>query len=151
MSRQTELEELLKPAVEAAGFEFWGMEYHSQGRHSVLRIFIDSEDGIDVEDCAKVSHQVSGVLDVEDPISGEFNLEVSSPGLDRPLFTSEQFAQYIGQQVNVRLRVSVDNRRKFKGVIENVEGERIHLQVEGTGMVIGPDQIEKANLVPEFD
>lgn len=151
MARQTELEQLLKPAVEAAGFEFWGMEYISQGRHSVLRIFIDSENGIDVEDCAKVSHQVSGVLDVEDPISGEFNLEVSSPGLDRPLFTSEQFARYIGREVNVRLRVSVDNRRKFKGVIEEVEGERIHLRVEDTGMVIGPDQIEKANLVPEFD
>lgn len=87
MSRRSDdLNALLGPVVEAMGYEFWGLEY-LQGRGAVLRIFIDKDDGISVDDCAAVSHQASGVLDVEDLISGEYNLEVSSPGMERPLFT----------------------------------------------------------------
>ena len=100
-SKEQQLIEMLKPVVEALGYEFWGLEYIAQGKNSVLRIFIDGENGINVDDCAAVSRQVSGVMDVEDPISSEYNLEVSSPGLDRPIFTLEQFESIVGEFVDI--------------------------------------------------
>jgi len=87
------LQAMLAPAVAAVGFELWGVEFFQQGRHSVLRLFIDGPEGVGVDDCARVSHQASGVLDVEDPIAGEYTLEVSSPGWDRPLFTLAHYAR----------------------------------------------------------
>lgn len=109
------IEQLLAPSITALGFEMWGVLLLSQGRHSVLRVFIDSPDGITVDDCATVSRQLSAVLDVEDPIRGDYTLEVSSPGLDRPLFTPAQVERYCGQTVSVRLRQMVSGRRKFQG------------------------------------
>ena len=96
----------------------------------MLRVYIDSENGVGVDDCAKVSRQVSGVLDVEDPISGEYTLEVSSPGMDRPLFKLSQYQDYIGHVVQLRLRMPFDGRRKFKGVLNGIEDEDI---VHGCG------------------
>lgn len=144
--------ELIRPVVEGLGYHFWGMEYLSQGKDSVLRIFIEnpSENGTDVEDCAKVSRQVSSILDVEDPITGEYNLEVSSPGLDRPLFELEQYKEYIGALVALRLRVPFDGRRKFKGQLTGVEGEDIVLRVDQEEYLLPIDLIDKANIVPEF-
>lgn len=103
-SKLEQLQALLAPVVEALGYECWGVEFISQGRHSVLRVYIDRPEGILIDDCEAVSRQVSGILDVEDPISGEYTLEVSSPGMDRPLFTLEQFAKHAGEQVKIRLR-----------------------------------------------
>ncbi|TBR42424.1 ribosome maturation factor RimP [Marinomonas agarivorans] len=144
--------ELIRPVVEGLGYHFWGMEYLSQGKDSVLRIFIEnpSENGTDVEDCAKVSRQVSSILDVEDPITGEYNLEVSSPGLDRPLFELDQYKEYIGALVSLRLRVPFDGRRKFKGQLTGVEGEDIVLRVDQEEYLLPIDLIDKANIVPEF-
>ena len=85
-SREQKIEALLEPTIEALGFELWGLEYLSQGRHTLLRLYIDGENGVTVDNCAEVSRHVSGVLDVEDPITGEYTLEVSSPGVDRLLF-----------------------------------------------------------------
>src|SRR5690554_4251416 len=96
------LQELVAPAVEALGFELWGLEYHSRNRQTLLRIFIDGPDGVTVDDCAAVSRQISAVMDVEDPIAGEYTLEVGSPGLDRPLYTLEQFQRYVGEPVKLR-------------------------------------------------
>lgn len=144
------LHELIEPSVTALGFELWGIEYLAQGAHSVLRIYIDSEDGITVDDCAKVSHQVSGVLDVEEPISGHYNLEVSSPGLDRPLFTLEQFAAWAGHQVQLRLRVPFEGRRKFKGLLNGVEGDEVLLIVDKEEYLLPIDMIDRANIVPQF-
>ena len=115
MARHQQLTEMLAPVVESMGFVFWGLEFMSNGKHSMLRIFIDHEDGITVDNCADVSRQISSVLDVEDPISQEYNLEVSSPGMDRPIFTLEQYAALAGNIVEVRLRMAFDGRRKFKG------------------------------------
>jgi len=98
---------MLTVPVEALGFQLWGIEYVQAGNHSVLRVFIDGENGINIEDCANVSRQVSAVLDVEDPISTEYTLEVSSPGVDRPLFTAEQYASYIGEDVKLQLTMPV--------------------------------------------
>ncbi|MGB0664444.1 MAG: ribosome maturation factor RimP [Pontibacterium sp.] len=145
-----QLEEMLSPSVEALGFELWGIEYWTQGRFSTLRIYIESENGVSVDDCAAVSHQVSGVLDVEDPISGEFNLEVSSPGMDRPLFKLEHYAAYVGAQVKMRLRMPFEGRRNFKGTLNGVEGEEILLVVDEEEYMLPIEYIERANVIPQF-
>ena len=103
-TKEQQMEAMLAPTVEALGFELWGLEYLSQGRHSLLRVYIEHDKGISVDDCAAVSEQVSAVLDVEDPITGEYTLEVSSPGMDRLLFKLEQFTAYIGEEIDIRLR-----------------------------------------------
>ena len=150
MSKQSQLEQIIRPAVEAAGFEFWGLEYLSQGKHSILRVFIEHEEGISVDDCAEVSHQVSGVLDVEDPINGFYNLEISSPGMDRPLFTEQQFAQYVGDDAELRLSFPINGRRKFKGTIQSVDNGQIELLVDGEVHEINVQQVEKAQLIATY-
>lgn len=146
------LEELIRPVVEGLGYRFWGMEFLAKGKDSVLRIFIESlsEAGISVDDCAAVSRQVSGILDVEDPITGEYTLEVSSPGLDRPLFDLDQYREFVGGQVSLKLRVPFDGRRKFKGLLVAVEDEDVVLRVDQEEYLLPIDLIEKANLVPQF-
>jgi ribosome maturation factor RimP len=142
---------LIQPTVENMGYELVGIEHVSQGRHSVLRIYIDHEDGINVDDCASVSHQVSGLLDVEDPIKGNYSLEVSSPGLDRPLFTLEQFARFIGAQVQIRLHAPVDGRRKLSGTIKGIDGDYVEVEVDDQTYRLVLDDIDTARLVPVFD
>ena len=151
MSRRTDdIKALLAPVVEAMGYEFWGLDY-IQGRGAVLRIFIDHDDGISVDDCAAVSHQVSGVLDVEDPISGEYNLEVSSPGMDRPLYTLEQFQRYLGEQVQLRLLAPVAGKRRLKAVLEAVEDDTLVMKAGAEELRVPHSQVDRANLVPTFD
>ena len=145
-----QLEILIQPAVEACGCEFWGLEYLSQGRFSTLRVYIDHPQGVDVDMCADVSRQVSAILDVEDPIAGEYNLEVSSPGLDRPLFTLEQYQLNIGQNISLRLRLAFEGRRKFTGLLRGVEGEDVVLLVDDEEFLLPVSSIEKANIVPRF-
>lgn len=138
--------DLIEPTVQALELELWGIEHASQGKFSVLRIFIESEAGITIEDCEKVSRQVSAILDVEDPIAGEYTLEVSSPGLDRPLFTLDQFAQFEGAEVNVRLRSPIEGRRKFKGVIAEVSDDSVSVLVDNQTVALPFAEIEKANV-----
>lgn len=139
---------MLAPAVEAVGFELWGLEFFQQGRHSVVRLFIDGPDGVGVDDCARVSHQVSGVLDVEDPITGEYTLEVSSPGWDRPIFSLPQFGRFIGSEVSVRLASPLNGRRRYRGVVQRVTDAEVELMVEGAAVLIPYAAIDKANLEP---
>ncbi len=140
----------LAALITAMGYEFVGCELQRQGRGSVLRIYIDKEKGITLDDCTTVSRQVSAMLDVEDPIQGEYNLEISSPGLDRPLFEIAQYKKFIGSRIKVRTHHPLDNRRNFVGVLQQVdETNDIHLQTE-TGEVILPFSIiEKAKLLCE--
>lgn len=145
------LENLVAPAIEALGCELWGIEYLPQGKHSILRIYIDSEDGVNVDDCAAVSRQVSAVLDVEDPISGAYSLEVSSPGMDRPLFTLEQFGDYLQEDITVKLTAAIDNKRKFKGLLTEIEGDQLTFVVDGESLSVPYSFIDKANVVPKFD
>ncbi|ELP8106422.1 TPA: ribosome maturation factor RimP [Vibrio vulnificus] len=147
---ERQLTEMLESAVVASGYELVGLEFIRAGEHSTLRIYIDHENGITVEDCAEVSHQVSAVLDVEDPISVAYSLEVSSPGLDRPLFKPAHYEQFIGQEVNVVLKMAVTNRRKWKGEIHSVDGEAITLTVDGQQEEFALSNISKANLIPKF-
>jgi|TARA_Y100001968_G_scaffold157623_1_gene144007 ribosome maturation factor RimP len=146
----TELEALLVPVVEALGYSCWGIEYLSQGKHTLLRVYIDHPEGVSVEACAAVSRQASAVLDVEDPISGDYTLEVSSPGMDRPLFRLEQYAAYVGEQAKIRLRSPYEGRRNFQGVIRGVEGDEVVLQVDDHEYLLPVDWIDKGNIIPRF-
>lgn len=149
--RLESLRTMLEPAATAAGMELWGIEFLPQGKHSVLRLYIDSDHGVTIEDCESVSHQASAILDVEDPISGEYHLEVSSPGMDRPLFTFEQCARYVGQDIKVRLKVAQNGKRNFTGkLLEATDGNCV-FEVEGDRLVVTMSQVDKANLVPKFD
>lgn len=147
-----QLETLLEPVVSSMAYEFVGMEFISQGRHSILRIYIDAENGVSVEDCAKVSHQLSAVLDVEDPIAGEYSLEVSSPGLDRPLFRLSHYEQFIGSEVKFRtLRPQLENgQRKFKGTINAVKNDNVIFIVDNETLSVPFTNIDKANLIAKF-
>jgi ribosome maturation factor RimP len=147
---ERQLTELLQAPVVASGYELVGLEFIRAGAHSTLRIYIDHENGITVDDCADVSRQVSAVLDVEDPISVAYNLEVSSPGIDRPLFKAEHYEQFIGHEVNVVLKMAVENRRKWKGVIQSVDGETIVITIDGQNEQFALSNISKANLIPKF-
>jgi len=142
--------ELIEPVVEGLGYECVGVEYNSHPKHGFLRIFIDSDLGVGMEDCTKVSHQVSGVLDVEDPISGEYNLEVSSPGMERPLFKLQQFEQFIGHAVQVNLFKPVGGRRKITGLIEKVEENIVYLQQDGQVYQVPFQAMSKARLEPDY-
>ena len=139
--------DIVQPSIEALGFELWGLEHLQQGRHSVLRVFIDCENTVNLKDCETVSRQISALLDVEDPISGEYTLEVSSPGLERPLFKIDQFAKFVGDKVKIAMRGQLEGRRKFTGVIECVSANKINLNVEGEIFKLDFAEIEKANVI----
>lgn len=146
-SNAEKVTQLIEPTVQALDLELWGVEHASQGKYSVLRIFIEREAGVTIDDCERVSRQVSAIFDVEDPIAGEYTLEVSSPGMDRLLFTPQQFQRYRGEEVSVRMRTPVDGRRKFKGTLTDVVDDIIHIQVDGSDFELPHGDIEKANIV----
>lgn len=147
---EQKLQELVQGSVEELGCELWGIECQRVGRYLTVRLFIDKEGGVTVEDCADVSRQVSAVLDVEDPIADKYNLEVSSPGLDRPLFTLNQFERYLGQEILLHLRIPVADRRKWQGQLAKIENDMITLIVDGKEQVLAFGNIQKANVVPKF-
>jgi len=144
------LQQLLAPAVSALGYELMGVERNQSGRHCLLRVYIDQEAGITIEDCEKVSHQVSGILEVEDPIKSAYTLEVSSPGLDRPLFTRAHFERFIGHEIKLRLSKPLNNRRVFNGLLHNVIDDDIIMIVDGVNYQLTLANIEKANLVAKY-
>lgn len=145
------LQELLAPAITALGYELWGIERLSQGAKGLVRIYIDSSRGISIDDCERVSYQISGILEVHDPIPGHYTLEVSSPGFDRPLFTLEQFARFLGHQAQVRLSQPLNAQRNFTGEIQRIEETQIILKIADTEYILPIEQIEKARLVPESE
>jgi len=146
------LANLAREAVEPMGYELVGVDFFQRGgrRSALLRVYIDRPEGVTLDDCATVSHQLSGVLDVESPIAGEYDLEVSSPGLDRPLFTAEHFARFQGHQARIKLMAKRDGRRHFKGVLSGVHDDTLSLEVEGAVIEIPLAAVESARLVPEF-
>lgn len=149
-TKEQQLRDMLAPTIEALGFDLWGVEYLSQGRHSLVRIYIDAEQGITVENCAAVSSQVGSVFDVEDPITGEYTLEVSSPGMDRLLFKLEQYGGYVGELVELRLRSAFEGRRKFKGILKGIEGEDVVIHVDDHEYLLPYSAIEKARVQPRI-
>jgi len=141
---------LIEPIVEGLGYECVGIEYNPHPRNGLLRIYIDTDEGVLVEDCTKVSHQVSGMLDVEDPIPDNYQLEVSSPGADRPFFKIHQFERFIGSTVTVNLFKPINKQRKITAQIDSIEGEIILLRQADQTIEIPFQALSKARLVPEY-
>lgn len=141
---------LIEPVVEGLGYSCVGVEYHPHPKHGLLRIYIDSPNGILVDDCSIVSHQISGVLDVEDPIQGNYQLEVSSPGADRPFFYLHQFEQFIGSMVLVNLYRSIAGRKKITGIIEKVVDDIVTLREADQIFDVPFEAMSKARLVPDY-
>ena len=139
---------LISSSVEALGYELWGVEYHPRGRGSTLRVFIDSLTGISLDDCVTVSRQVSALLDVEDPIFEEYELEVSSPGVDRRLFNKEQYSAFIGEQLHLLLRKPFKGKRKHVGLLTEVLSNEMILQVQDGEYRIPFDILEKVRVLP---
>lgn len=146
----TQLKSLIEPVVTGMGFELWGLEYLTQGKYSVLKIFIDSEKGIDVDDCASVSRQIGSLLDVEEPVKGKYTLEVSSPGMDRRLFTFEQFEVMKGSQVKLKLNKPFDGKKRFAGLLIGTEDKDVVLRVGEEETLFPYEMIDRANVVPEI-
>ena len=162
--KATDISNLLSPTVQALGLELLGVEYLPSPGGALLRLYIDiPQDAVGdieaprmvgIEDCESVSREVSAQLDVQDPISGHYTLEVSSPGVDRPLFTLAQFARFLGEQAKIALKLPQDGRRRLQGRIIAVEGERVELELdakpEPQRVSVAFDNIEKARLVPDW-
>ena len=138
---------VLRPAVTALGYELLGMELAAS---QVLRLYVDSEAGVDVEDCARITDQVSALLEAEALLPADFSLEVSSPGLDRLLFTLEQMAKWVGHDVRLRLRVKWRDRRRLQGKLLSVEGEVVTIEAEGSAWPVPESMIERMRLVPDW-
>jgi ribosome maturation factor RimP len=154
--KANEIAALLAPTVASLDLELLGVEYLPAPGGALLRLYIDvpADAGDDrmvgIEDCEAVSREVSAQLDVADPISGHYTLEVSSPGVDRPLFTAAQFARFMGETAKVTLKLPQDGRRRLQGAITAVDGDAITFDVDGTAFVVAADNIEKARLVPDW-
>jgi ribosome maturation factor RimP len=145
---------LLEPPIEALKFELVDIEFAREGRGGVLRIFIDhraenSSLGVTVDDCARVSHAVSQLLETQDPIQGHYTLEVSSPGFDRILRTRAHFERFVGERIFAELKVAVEGRRRYVGVLKAVEGEAMVVEVDGKAYRLPLERIQKARLRPE--
>ena len=146
-----QLGKLLEPGIRSMGYELVGIEYRGGGKGgSLLRVYIDSEVGITADDCQKVSYQVSGVLDVADPIPGHYTLEVSSPGLDRPLFKAEDYQRFAGHEVKLRLLHPINGQRRFTGRLAGMQDGQVVIEQDGEDIRLPYEQIEQARLVPEY-
>ena len=141
---------LLQPVIEGLGYEVWELEYQPGRGNALLRIYLDAEGGISVEDCERASRAVSEVLDSTDPVPGNYTLEVSSPGLERPLRTARHFAPFVGQLVFVEMVHVVDERRRFKGTLTAAGPDSIEVEVEGRRHVLPLAGIRKAHLAPDI-
>ena len=149
--KEQELEALLTPTVRGLGCSIWGIEYRPRGRgRTTLRLFIDAVDGVGIDDCERVSQQVSALLDVEDPIVDAYRLEVSSPGLDRVLFRPEQYQASIGEQVHVRLAFPFEGRRHFEGQLAGVEGDDVLVRDDQVEYLLPFQQIQRTRIVPNL-
>ena len=146
-----ELSTLLAPAIVDLGLELVGIEFSPNAGGSVLRVYIDeAERGITIDDCERASREISALLDVNDPVAGRYTLEVSSPGLERPLFTPEHFHRFVGEVVKINVNLPLNGRRRFQGPIKGVDGDRILIEQDGVAVEIAHANIAKARLVPDY-
>ena len=148
---ERQIEESLKDAVQRLGCEIWGVEFFSSGKRSKLRLYIDKPEGVTIDDCETVSREVGDVLDVEGLFGGAYTLEVSSPGLDRILFKAEQFEAHVGATVDVRLNYPFEGRKRFVGLLADVEDARALVRLDDAEYVLPLENVQRARLVPQFD
>jgi len=144
------LSDMIRPEVENLGYVFWGLSSPASGKKRVVRIYIDHEGGVTIDQCAEVSRQVGLMLEVEDAIPGAFTLEVSSPGLERPFFRPAQMTDYIGRTVDLVLNEPVGGRKKFKGELKGISGDTVTLALEDETMDFDWLSVKKAALVHDF-
>ena len=145
------LTQLFEPVICSMGYELVGIEFIDRGQQGILRVYIDREAGVDIEDCAAISHQLSGILDVEEPIQQAYDLEISSPGVDRPLFKREDYQRFAGRKVKIKLAVALDGRRNFKGKLQGVsESRNVSIVIDDEVFEIPLSDIAKANLIGEI-
>jgi len=147
MAVSDQIEQLIEVPIESLGYELVGIEYIKNGQHTVLRIYIDAEQGIGIEDCERVSHQVSGILEVEEPITSAYSLEVSSPGFDRPLFKPRDFERFAGSEAKLSTRLPIQGRRNFKGVLHGFSDGDVLIEVDGEIYELPLSKLAKARLV----
>jgi ribosome maturation factor RimP len=146
-----DLGKLFEPVVESMGYELVGVEFLGAGAYGTLRVYIDRDNGVSLDDCAAISHQISGILDVEEPIKQAYDLEVSSPGIERPLFKLADFERYAGKTVRIKLAVGLLGRKNFKGELQGVaESKLVTIEVDGEVFDLPYADIAKANLVGDF-
>jgi len=147
---RADLRKLIEPGVGALGFELVDVELVGSGQHPTLRVYIDSPKGINVDDCAKVSRQISAILDVEDPLPSSYMLEVSSPGLDRPLVTPADFTRFAGEMIKVRMHAPVMGRKNFTGRLVEVAADHVVVEVDNEHIDLAFAGMDRAKLVPKF-
>ncbi len=146
-----DLDVLFEPVIESMGYELVGVEFIGGGGHGTLRVYIDRDEGVSVDDCAAISHQISGILDVEEPIQQAYDLEVSSPGIDRPLFKLADYERFAGQTAKIRLAVALEGRKNFRGELLGVADSKwIKIEVDGQRFDLPFADIARANLVGEL-
>lgn len=143
--------ELLEPVVSGMGYDLIEIEYQPSAKHGVLRLYIDLPGGIQLDDCTEVSRQVSAVLDVDDPIPGQYNLEVSSPGMDRPLRKAKDFTRFAGEIARIRMHAAIGGQRNFKGRITSADDETLQMECENGPVSLPMASIDKARLVPDYE
>ncbi len=144
-----EIQKLLEPAIERLGYELTDLEFRLSGKGGLLRLTIDKPEGIDLQDCEKVSNAASALLDVEDPVPGNYSLEVSSPGADRKLTKVEHFQRFEGETLKVSMRFPIEGRRRFRGKLTSSNAENIVVEVDGESHSLPLSMIDTARLVPE--
>ncbi len=144
------MRELIEPVVQSLGCELWGIDFRPFKASALLRVYIDREDGVTIDDCSRVSYQLSGVLDVENPIDMPYTLEVSSPGVERPLLNAAHFSRYVGEKVKMRLTRPLDGRRNLVGVIVGVEDDTVNLNVEGDEIAVPLELLSRGRLLVDF-
>jgi ribosome maturation factor RimP len=148
---KSELEKIIKPTVVDMGFEFWGLDYSNKSGSAFLRVFIESEKGINVEDCAEVSRRLSVLLDVENPIKGVYDLEISSPGMSRRFYSLDQYQRFIGAFIKVKLYLNFNGRKNFKGILVGVQNEELVIRDGDDEFFIPFESIDKGSMVPQFN
>ena len=142
---------LFEPVIQSMGYELVGVEFQGSTQHGTLRVYIDHENGIGVDDCAAISHQISGILDVEEPIQQAYDLEVSSPGINRPLFRARDYEQFRGHSAKIKMAVALEGRKNFKGLLQGVTDSRtVQIMVDNEVYELPIADIAKANLVGEI-
>jgi ribosome maturation factor RimP len=149
--KEEDLNALLAPLLRDLGLELVGIEFSPGRGGSLLRVYVDVEGRpVTIDDCERASREISALLDVNDPVAGRYTLEVSSPGLDRPLFTPEQFARFVGEAVKINVNLPIEGRRRFHGTISAVDGDRITIVQDGEAVTLVHANIAKARLAPDY-
>ena len=143
---------IVEPVIVGMGYDFWGLECQISANTAQVRIYIDKDEGITLDDCSRVSQQLSAVLDVEDPVEVPYTLEISSPGINRKLFTTEQMQRSVGSQVKVKTSWPIDERRNIRGILQDVDEENITVVTEDAkSFVIPVEAIKNARLNVDLD